>query len=184
MSNPQIITLDNQTAKIVVGLKYPLPEYTYNQEQGKLQVSGWNYIDIGIIFEVTPHVNNAGLVTLDLSPKITSKGDSVTVENTQVPIINTEEAKTKVMIRDGQTLVIAGLVKDTTSTQNNKVPFFGDVPVLGRAFKKKGETRDKTELIIFLTPHIIVPSSMAAASATPVATTPAAPATTPTTATP
>ncbi|MCA9401758.1 MAG: secretin and TonB N-terminal domain-containing protein, partial [Candidatus Omnitrophica bacterium] len=65
LSNPRIVTLDNQAAQITVGSQYPIPTYTYNEEQARLQVSGWEYMDIGIIFDVTPHVNSAGFVTLD-----------------------------------------------------------------------------------------------------------------------
>ncbi len=165
ISNPKIVTLDNQTAKIVVGSQYPLPQYTYNTDQAKLQVSGWSYLDIGIIFEVTPHVNNAGLVTLDLNPKITAILDYVTVETTQVPRLSTEEAKTKVMIKDGQTLVIAGLISDQTTLSKNQIPFLGDIPVLGQVFRKNNNSVTKTELLIFLTPHIITAKSEVAAVA-------------------
>jgi type IV pilus assembly protein PilQ len=167
LSNPRIVTLDNQTAKIVVGSKYPLPSYTYNQEQAKMQLSGYNYLDIGIIFEATPHINNAGLVTLDLNPRVTAITSFVQVDPStpaQVPELSTEEAKTKVMIRDGQTLVIAGLVKDTVQTTKSKVPFLGDIPVVGRAFKKSNDHKTKTELIIFLTPHVITASAAGATS--------------------
>lgn len=155
LSNPKIVTLDNQPAKIVVGTQYPIPDYTYNTEQAKLQISGWNYKDIGIIFEVTPHVNNAGLVTLDLHPTITAINGTATVENTTLPQLSVEEASTRVMIKNGQTLVIAGLIKDQTDVINKKVPFLGDIPVLGELFKNRNNTKTKTELLIFLTPHII-----------------------------
>lgn len=168
LSNPKIVTLDNQTAKIIVGSKYPLPSYTYNQEQAKMQLSGYNYLDIGIIFEVTPHINNAGLVTLDLNPRVTAITALVQVDPStpaKVPELSTEEAKTKVMIRDGQTLVIAGLVKDTVQTTKSKVPFLGDIPLIGHAFKKSNDNKTKTELIIFLTPHIITPNAVGATPA-------------------
>jgi type IV pilus assembly protein PilQ len=171
LSNPKIVTLDNQTAKIIVGRKYPLPSYTYNQEQAKMQLSGYNYLDIGVIFEVTPHINNAGLVTLDLNPKVTAITSLVQVDPStpaRVPELSTEEAKTKVMIRDGETLVIAGLVKDTVQSTKSKVPFLGDIPIIGNAFKKSNDTKTKTELIIFLTPHIItanVPGSSKSSAA-------------------
>jgi type IV pilus assembly protein PilQ len=155
LSNPKIVTLDNQPAKIVVGTQYPIPQYTYNTEQAKLQISGWEYKDIGIIFEVTPHVNNAGLVTLDLHPTITGINGSATVENTTLPQLSVEEANTKVMIENGQTLVIAGLIKDQVDVTHKKIPFLGDIPILGMAFKKNENTKTKTELLIFLTPHII-----------------------------
>jgi type IV pilus assembly protein PilQ len=157
LSNPKIVTLDNQKARIVVGSQYPIPTYTYNEQQAKLQVSGWEYKDIGIIFEVTPHVNNAGFVTIDLQPKITAILDFVTVENTQLPRLSTEEATTKVMIKDGDTLVIAGLIKDQVTDTKKRVPFLGDIPLVGEAFRKSETTKTKTELLIFLTPHIITP---------------------------
>lgn len=157
LSNPKVVTLDNQMARIVVGSQYPIPTYTYNEQQAKLQVSGWQYKDIGIIFEVTPHVNNAGFVTIDLQPKITAILDFVTVENTQLPRLSTEEATTKVMIKDGDTLVIAGLIKDQVTDTKKRVPILGDIPILGEAFRKSNVTKTKTELMIFLTPHIITP---------------------------
>lgn len=164
LSNPKVVTLDNQMARIVVGSQYPIPTYTYNEQQAKLQVSGWQYKDIGIIFEVTPHVNNAGFVTIDLQPKITAILDFVTVENTQLPRLSTEETKTKVMIRDGDTLVIAGLIKDQVTETKKRVPFLGDLPFVGEAFRKSETTKTKTELMIFLTPHIITPELRPASS--------------------
>jgi type IV pilus assembly protein PilQ len=167
LSNPDIVTLDNQTAKIVVGTQFPLPSYTYNQEQAKMQLSGYNYMDIGIIFQVTPHINNTGLVTLDLDPKITAIASLVQVDPStpaQVPELSSEEAKTKVMIRDGQTLVIAGLVKDNVQRIKSKVPFLGDLPFIGHLFKNQNDIKSKTELIIFLTPHIITSNSVISSS--------------------
>lgn len=164
LSNPKVVTLDNQMARIVVGSQYPIPTYTYNEQQAKLQVSGWQYKDIGIIFEVTPHVNNAGFVTIELQPKITAILDFVTVENTQLPRLSTEEAKTKVMIKDGDTLVIAGLIKDQVTETKKRVPILGDIPLVGEAFRKTETTKSKTELMIFLTPHIITPELKTASS--------------------
>ena len=167
LSSPSIVTLDNNTAKIVVGSQYPIPTYTYNSDQAKLQLSGWNYMDIGIIFEVTPHVNNADLVTLDLQPTITAITDYVLVDpaaTAKVPVLSTEQAKTRVMIRNGQTLVIAGLIKDKTSFTKKKVPLLGDIPFIGGVFKKKEDQTDKTELLIFLTPHIITANNPTASA--------------------
>ncbi len=158
LSNPRIVTLDNQQAKIVVGSQYPIPTYTYNEQQARLQVSGWEYKDIGIIFDVTPHVNQAGFVTLDIEPQITDILDFVTVENTQLPRLSNETAKTQVMIKDGETLVIAGLIKDKLTDTKKKVPLLGDVPILGLLFQKSEKTKVKTDLLIFLTPHIITPN--------------------------
>lgn len=160
LSNPRIVTLDNQKANIVVGSQYPLPQYTYNEEQAKLQVSGWEYKDIGIIFEVTPHVNKVGHVTLKVEPKITAILDYVTVESTKVPRLSTESASTNVMVKDGQTLVIAGLIKKQWTDTKSKVPILGDIPLAGLLFRKSDKKLEKTELIVFITPHVIVPDKV------------------------
>lgn len=157
LSNPRIVTMDNQAAQIMVGTQYPIPQYTYNEEQARLQVSGWEYKDIGIIFDVTPHVNNAGFVTIDVQPKITAIIGTVVVENTSLPQLSNESTKTRVMIKNGETLVIAGLVKDQLTDTKKKVPFLGDIPVLGLIFQKSEKTNTKTDLMIFITPHIITP---------------------------
>ncbi len=168
VSNPRIVTLDNQKANINVGTQYPIPAYTYNEEQAKLQVSGWNYMDIGVIFEVTPHVNNAGYVTLDIMPRVTAILDYVTVENTSLPRLSNESAATRVMVKSGDTLVIAGLIKDQTTDTKKKIPFLGDIPIAGLIFHKNELAVTKTELLIFMTPHILTPTDQkpAADSAT------------------
>jgi type II secretory pathway component GspD/PulD (secretin) len=76
---------------------------------------------------------------------------------TDVPVLTTESAKTNVMIRDGETLVIAGLIKDKKTKTVQKFPILGDIPILGIPFRHKNDTVQKTELLIFLTPHIITP---------------------------
>lgn len=155
LSNPRIVTLNNKPAKIVVGKEYPFPNYTYNDQQARYQVSGWEYKDIGVIFDVTPHVNHAGYVTLELRPQVTDILGFVTVENASVPQLSKEEAKTSVMIKDGETLVIAGLIKDQVTDTKKKVPFLGDIPLVGLLFQKSEKTVVKQDLLIFVTPHII-----------------------------
>ena len=157
LSNPRIVTLDNQPAQIVVGSQYPIPTYTYNEEQARLQVSGWEYKDIGIIFDVTPHVNNAGYITIDVEPKITAILDFVTVENTSLPRLSNESSKTSVIIKDGETLVIAGLIKSQTTVTKKRLPYIGNIPVVGAVFAKNEDTVSKTDLIIFMTPHNVTP---------------------------
>ena len=158
LSNPRIVTLDNQTAEIIVGSKYPQPEYTYNSDQAQMQVSGWSYLDIGIILKVTPHVNQAGFVTLEVAPQVSAIDSFATVEGTSMPILSTEETTTQVMIKDGETLVIAGLIKDQTTDTQNKVPILGDIPLVGLLFQQNETTKTKTDLLIFITPHIITPT--------------------------
>ncbi len=161
LSNPRIVTLDNQAAKVQVGEQYPMPQYTTNAQTGVLQVTGWTYMDIGIIFEVTPHINNSQMVTLDIAPKITARGDTLPVSNTNVsasmPILTNESVTTSVMIRDGDTLVIAGLITDTVVKTVKRLPILGYIPILGWPFQHTVDTHQKKDLMIFLTPHIITP---------------------------
>ncbi|MEI6438116.1 MAG: secretin N-terminal domain-containing protein [Candidatus Omnitrophota bacterium] len=155
VSNPRLVTMDNQTARIQVGDQYPVPQYTYSAEANAMQVSGWNYIDTGLIFKVTPHINSASLITMEIEPQVTKIGAPVVVQTTSMPILSTEVVKTTVMIKDGETLVIAGLISDDKDTTDYHVPILGDIPILGIPFHHKTETTTKTELLIFLTPHII-----------------------------
>jgi type II secretory pathway component GspD/PulD (secretin) len=102
-------------------------------------------------------VNKVGYVTLDVEPKITAILDYVQVESTSVPRLSTESASTRVMVKNGQTLVIAGLIKKQWQDTRKKVPFLGDIPLAGLAFQKSEKSLTKTELIIFITPHVIEP---------------------------
>ena len=163
LSNPRIVTLDNQKATFNVGVEYPLPNYTFNSQTGQQEIDGFTYKPIGIIFEVTPHVNNAGLITLDLHPQISAINQMVTLAQgtttnppVQIPEINDQETQTRVMVENGKTLVIAGLISDNKVVVKNKVPLLGDIPWLGKLFfSSTNTTVTRTELLIFLTPHII-----------------------------
>ncbi len=158
LSNPRIVTLDNQTASIGIGTQYPIPGFGFNEETGTLQTQNITYKDVGILFNVTPTVSEkAGMVTLDLEPEVSEISGTVAFEGVDVPLINSKNAKTRVMVEDGNTLVIAGLIKSKDTDTVKKVPFLGDVPVLGHIFRKKEKLTEKTDLIIFVTPHIVTP---------------------------
>ncbi|MCD4781479.1 MAG: type IV pilus secretin PilQ [Candidatus Omnitrophica bacterium] len=155
LSAPRIVTMDNKTAHIEVGTDYPIPQYSYNEEQAQLQVNGFSWKTIGIQFEVTPHVNNAGFVTMEIIPTVSEMTGTVPFDNINLPLINKEEARTTVMVKDAETLVIAGLIRDKTTDIIKRTPLVGDIPVFGYLFRKKEKTIAKTDIIIFLTPHIV-----------------------------
>jgi len=159
LSNPRIVTLNNQKATIDVGIEYPFPKKFFNEETGSWQLSDWEYKKIGIILDVTPSVNNSGIVTLELNPKVTEILELVqdAESGSEAPKLSNEEAKTRVMIKDGDTLVIAGLIKDKIIDTKRKLPFLGDIPILGYLFRKNEKTVTKTDLLIFVTPHIVTP---------------------------
>ena len=156
LSNPRIVTLDNQKAKINVGIEYPEATYSFNSSTGQEQVTGFTQLPIGVNFEVTPHVNNAGLITLDLHPQISGLKTTVTVDNNALPETTNQEAETNVMVEDGKTLVIGGLITDQTDVTKTKVPVLGDIPWIGNLFFSNTNTvKTRQEILIFLTPHII-----------------------------
>ncbi|MBF0569556.1 MAG: secretin and TonB N-terminal domain-containing protein [Candidatus Omnitrophica bacterium] len=167
LSNPRIVTLDNQPAKVQVGQQFPMPQYTFSTQTNQLQISGWTYIDTGIIFNVTPHVNNAQMVTLDIEPRITQilstlPTGGVNASNATMPILSNEVVSTSVMIKDGDTLVIAGLIKDDVQKTVTRVPILGYIPILGWPFQHTADVHTKVDLVIFLTPHIITPINVVA----------------------
>jgi len=157
LSNPKIVTLDNKSARIEVGTKHPIPSFGANSETGALQTTGIVYENIGINFTVTPHVNNDEFITLELSPEVSEVTGTRSFQGIDVPLISTEQINTSVIVRDGDTLVIAGLITDKLIDVKKKMPFIGDIPIVGLLFQKTEKTITKTDLIIFITPHIITP---------------------------
>jgi len=154
LSRPYILASNNQTATITVGQQVPYAtgeSLTTGQSQTTTE-----YRDVGIILEVTPSINPDGLVNMTVRPEISSTtGENVQIsENLTLPVFATRTSETKVAIRDGQTIVIGGLMQDEIRDTVSKVPLLGDVPLLGNLFKRTIKETDKTELLIFLTPHV------------------------------
>jgi len=155
LSRPYILTSDNQAASITVGQRVPFIGQTRTTETGQT-INTITYEDIGIIMNVTPHINPDGLVIMDINPEISTITDSTVPisETVNAPIYNTRSAQSRVAILDGQTIVIGGLVQDQKTESVSKVPLLGDIPVLGHLFRRTKEEKSKTELLIFLTPHV------------------------------
>ena len=155
LSRPYILTSDNQEASIMVGQSVPFVTNTQTYDSGTVS-NTIEYEDIGIILEVTPHINPQGLVTLDVYPEIsTLTGETVPISETlTAPVFAKRYAESKVAIRDGQTIVIGGLMEDSITTSVEKVPILGDIPVIGALFRRTIKEKSKTELLIFLTPHV------------------------------
>jgi type IV pilus assembly protein PilQ len=147
ISNPRITTVDNREAKILVGQKIPL---IVNDVAGnpvsQLQT-------IGIQLKVTPHLTQDRRIIMDLHPEISDLSTQSTVQGGV--IINTSEADTRVMVDDGQTAVIGGLIRSNQSHVRRGVPILKDVPLLGMLFRSDNTIRQNRELIIFVTPRII-----------------------------
>lgn len=155
LSRPYILASDNQLASITVGQEVPFVTDTRLTDTGQ-QINTVQYQDVGIILNVTPHINPDGLVILDVTPEISQLTNStVTISaNVTAPIIDKRSADSRVGIRDGQTVVIGGLMEDQKTTTITKVPLLGDIPFLGVLFQRSQAAKTKTELLIFLTPHV------------------------------
>jgi general secretion pathway protein D len=155
LSRPYILASDNQQASITVGSEVPFVTNTRIDSLGG-QTNTIQYQDIGIILNVTPHINPDGLVILDVSPEISSLTTSTVPVSDKVnaPIYAKRSADSRVGIMNGQTIVIGGLMEDRKNSQLQKIPILGDIPLIGPIFQRNQVTKTKTELLIFLTPHV------------------------------
>jgi general secretion pathway protein D len=159
LSRPTILTRSNQQATILVGEQLPLVTGFTPITVGT-QTTYENTVvqtDIGISLKVTPFITAEGNVEMILDPEISSlSSDTVAIGNgVNSPIINLISADTVVVTPNNQTVVIGGLMSTQTTQVENKVPLLGDIPLLGYAFKYKTKNKQKTELMVFLTPHIV-----------------------------
>jgi hypothetical protein len=164
ISCPRITVLNNEEAKVLVGTNQPYVTTTTTIPEGGQQIESQNvtYIDIGISLTVTPTINRDGYVTMKIKPEVSSLADSLTVDGNEFPVVSTSETETTVMVKDGHTIVIAGLIEDRDVLIENKIPILGDIPIIGNLFKSRtvgsaGETDlpEKKELVAFLTPYIV-----------------------------
>jgi general secretion pathway protein D len=152
LSTPNILTTDNKKAEILVGKDVPFIASTATLTSGAAQTS-INRAKIGINLSVQPKINDGDEVTLDVEQKIQ---DVLTKDKDMADIPTSERsAKTTVVAQNGQTIVIGGLIQDSEKKTTSKVPLLGDIPLLGYLFRDTSVTRDKMNLVIFLTPHII-----------------------------
>lgn len=158
LSSPRITALNNQEAKILIGTSQPYATNTVTQGTStSTTATNLTFIDVGVKLYVTPTINKDGFVTMKIKPEVSSKSSDYEYGSptTKVPVISTTQAETSVTVKDGTTIIIAGLIKDERSSTVNKVPVLGDIPIIGAMFRKTDKEVKKTELVIFLTPHIV-----------------------------
>ena len=172
ISNPNVTTLDNKEAKIVVATTFSIPTYERNESTGSLEITGYDEKELGITLIVTAQINPEGYIVVKLEPEVSSFISFDTFSTSggtiQAPRFSTRKASTEVMVKDGETIVIGGLIKENIVDTVVKVPILGDIPLLGLLFKKKDKTVDTTDLLFFITVNIVSPdssSSRATASA-------------------
>lgn len=174
LSAPRITTVNGRTASIEVVQQVPYVEVTVQLAQSAGQNDITTYAlkreKVGITLRVTPTISPDGSISMRLEPEIgevtgqfhvpvvTRQGPPTSYD---VPIIDTRKASTNVIINNGQTLIIGGLIKDKLVEQDNKVPVLGDLPVVKPLFRSSLTTKKKTELLFFVSPTVITPDALA-----------------------
>ena len=157
LSSPELMVLDNQPARLQVGNVVP---YLSQSSQSTISanapvVSSINYQQTGVIMQVTPRVNSGGLVTLDISQEVSDVDPNVTTPGLNSPTFQQRSVSSRVVVQDGQTIGLAGLIRDNVAKQNSGIPWLKDVPVLGFLAGQQINTRQRTELLILITPHVV-----------------------------
>jgi general secretion pathway protein D len=157
LATPRILALDNQTAYISVGKDVPRITNSTVNTLGN-PVNSVTYESVGIKLQVTPHINPDGLVTMIVNPEISdvaSQSEAIPITTgVTSPTFNDNSALTTVAVRNGTTVVIGGLIRETSDDTVQKVPILGDIPLLGYLFSSTSKTKEKREIMIFLTPYV------------------------------
>jgi general secretion pathway protein D len=162
LSNPKIAVINNQEARIHVGERAAYVTTTTTTGQTTTTVSEEvTFVDVGIQLAVTPSINDDGYIRMKIKPEISSVTDTlVTPTGNEIPIIDTSTAESTVLVRDGATIIIGGLRRDEITTAESGIPFLKDLPIVGKLFKTNRDGKDRTELMIMITPHIVEGDSL------------------------
>lgn len=152
ISNPRVVTSNQREAVIKQGREIG---YVTTNSSGGIVTQTVNFKDVVLELKVTPTITNDGRVFLNLAVKKDELEDFVDTVSGAVPLIAKREVNTAVLVEDGNTVVIGGVYEFSDRSQAAKVPFLADLPVLGNLFKKKGRSKSKAELLIFVTPKVM-----------------------------
>jgi len=155
LSTPNILTLDNQEAEIKIGKKVPFPSASATTIGGSLQTT-FTREDVALSLKVKPQISEGGSIRMEVTQEDRDiLPDQSAFAATAGPTTTERTIKTAIVAANGQTLVLGGLIRDRYTTRVNKVPGLGDIPILGYLFKQRVKEKEKVNLLVFLTPHII-----------------------------
>lgn len=157
LSNPQILTVNRHAAELLVGSKLPYITTTVTQTGSLQSVS---FLEVGTSLVFRPFVSEDGYVRMEVYPKKSSGF----INSDGLPEETTTEVKTNILVREGNTVVIGGLLESSMVTQTEQIPFFGSLPLIGQLFQSQRESEIKTEIIVMLTPHIVDDASLSSRS--------------------
>ncbi|MCX5704326.1 MAG: secretin and TonB N-terminal domain-containing protein [Candidatus Omnitrophica bacterium] len=156
LSRPQILAVNNQEAKILVGTRDAYITQTTSQSTNTVQVADQvQFVDVGVKLNVTPTIGKDGFITMKIKTEVSSS-EALTINSNRIPIVSTSESDTVVKIKDGVMVMIAGLMKEEKSETIHGIPVLSRLPLLGGLFGSRvSQNPKRTELVIFLTPHLI-----------------------------
>ena len=157
LSAPQVMVLDNEPARLQVGQQVPVLTGTATSTLAANApvVNSVDYHSTGVIMQVTPRVNSGGLVSLDIAQEVSDVAAAATNTVMGSPTFNDQIFRTRVAVQDGQTVGMAGLIRDNVGNNNTGIPFLKDIPILGTLVSTQSSTRTRTELLVLITPHVV-----------------------------
>jgi general secretion pathway protein D len=157
LSSPQVMVLDNEPARLQVGQQVPVLTGTATSTITTTApiVNSVDYHSTGVIMQVTPQVNSGGLVTLDIAQEVSDVAAQATNTVSGSPTFDDQVFRTRVAVQDGQTVGMAGLIRDNVSEGNSGLPFLKDIPILGTLVSGQNNSRMRTELLVLITPHVV-----------------------------
>ena len=161
LTRPRIVAVNKEEAKILVGTREAYLTSTQSQnDTTTITAESVQFIDVGLKLVVVPTIGADGFVTMKIKPEVSSVKETITTESgSEVPIVQTSQSETVVKVKNGCTLIIAGLLKQEDTNNSNGLPFLSRMPILGHLFSNRTKENKKTELVIFITPTIITGAS-------------------------
>ena len=157
LSAPELMVLDGQPASLQVGDLVPYLSQTSQDTttSDSPVINSIDYRETGVILRVTPHVGSDGLVTLDVDQEVSGVSPTITTTGLNSPTFTVRSVTSRIAIQDGQTIGLAGLISDNDSHQNSGIPGLKNIPLLGDLFANQNNNRNREELLVLITPHVI-----------------------------
>ncbi|KPW23529.1 proteinral secretion pathway protein D [Pseudomonas cannabina pv. alisalensis] len=162
LSAPSLVVMNNQQAQIQVGDNIPISQTTVNTNASATTLSSVEYVQTGVILDVVPRINPGGLVYMDIQQQVSDADNSAnSTDLNGNPRISTRSVSTQVAAQSGQTVLLGGLIKQDNAESVSAVPYLGRIPGLKWLFGNTSKSKDRTELIVLITPRVITSSSQA-----------------------
>jgi len=156
LSNPKLLVTNNEEAKIHIGDTIPyIISTTTGSGDNAVTSEDVRFVDVGLQLSVTANINDEGYMTMRLKPEISNVVSYITSKGGGIPQINKTEVETSVIVKDGMTIIMGGLKADSKTHVKKGFPVLMDIPLVGKMFSATNDAIQKTEIVIFITPHIV-----------------------------